>query len=97
MDSPNALARVAHHEGDRLGRLGLDGGVDDVLDLLAEGVLLDVLLDAHAVGGFRSKGGGEVPGAGGVTETECSRSRSLKQRASGEHGSEEHPRICPGS
>mmetsp|Transcript_11880 Transcript_11880/g.49771 ORF Transcript_11880/g.49771 Transcript_11880/m.49771 type:complete len:561 (+) Transcript_11880:77-1759(+) len=43
------LLQVLSHEGDGLGSLGLDGGVDHVLDLLAEGVLLNVLLDAHVV------------------------------------------------
>mmetsp|Transcript_11301 Transcript_11301/g.41905 ORF Transcript_11301/g.41905 Transcript_11301/m.41905 type:complete len:203 (+) Transcript_11301:1007-1615(+) len=43
------LPEVLGHERDGLRRLGLDRGVDHVLDLLAEGVLLDVLLDAHVV------------------------------------------------
>ena len=50
--APYAIGKCrdyAHHERDGLRRLGLDRGVDHILDLLAEGVLLDVLLDAHVV------------------------------------------------
>ena len=69
---------ASHHEGDRLGRLGLDGGVDDILDLLAEGVLLNVLLDGHVFVTGGSERGWVLPLLGGVTESSMRKPRSYK-------------------
>ena len=39
----------AYHERDQFGRFSLHGCVDDILDLLAETVLLDIFLNGHIV------------------------------------------------
>mmetsp|Transcript_14598 Transcript_14598/g.63237 ORF Transcript_14598/g.63237 Transcript_14598/m.63237 type:complete len:262 (+) Transcript_14598:1116-1901(+) len=47
--SGRLLLQVLGHERDRFGRFRLHGCVDDILDLLAETVLLDIFLNGHIV------------------------------------------------
>ena len=81
---------ATHHEGDGLGSLGLDGGVDDVLDLLAEAVLLNVLLNGHVV--FR--GGSDWCDAPGSTGNAVAAGSGRKVAC----GAGEHPQeVIAGS
>ena len=57
-----------HHERDGLGGLDLHRGVDDVLDLLAEGMLLDVLLNGHVVFVRRGSDGCDTPCSAAVRD-----------------------------
>lgn len=46
----STLDSMAHHEAQRLVRLGPDGGIDDLLNFLGQLVLVDVLLSGRHVG-----------------------------------------------